>query len=848
MHGHLLMKKTSIINRFSIPLPTILLLVIFLVLPEPAISRSISLVYDDSGSMRTDNRWSYANYAVQALAALLHKDDHLVVERMNNGMALIKPAGLAPRLDDIRAWGKPENNAGTPYQAVHTAMLRLASSEVVQKGTTNWLIIITDGDFHHKQCNAPGNCSNKEKDRVIEDIKNEIQYFIKNTNAKVRVAFLLIGDNADKEIANIWKKEKPEQVNIFSVSNAKNLLEEMRKIAALITGRDDARINVQSNKQIIQFNSVFPLRRITVFQQGTTAPGNIENVQIPNGIFNPEKVTHSILGHDRLAGKITHIGGQRVMPVGEYIIEFDRQIKKAETQILLEAAVNFSVSITDLSNNKLTASFANQGYNLCDDKQVKIKLRFYQAGTSVPLVLDKNLLKKLTVKGSSNQQTIAFNFNANNAYFQSEAISIITGEQTLSVEARYPGYFHLKSNVFKVIGKECIQNMTVTMSHKSIDVPYLFATKPQPVDGETTLSITSTEKLGNVMPLIITADGIPDGITLQIADQTLTQKNKKVTLNNYKMGNNFTVKILRNKDYRESQAKDIKLAITTENPQVRWLQNEAVLTLQPKPRDLSIEFELTDWKAKVNKLNEATPLGIQLLANGKPINVAELQLWDLALVAGQNHRLKLTFKQNQNNIKYPFQLAVSPYFGSPCFTATGNIPITIEAKGPFPSKQNTAQINLNIISIPWWKKCTPLIFKILSLLVFLWWLFGILNKKRFASSGIVTYQSFSTASRGVTKATQKQTFYLAQNNFVSFVSRWVIPYKPETKLIEGIKFRAGGSAVHIIIPKNYQEKGMTLGGISLEDPGKKDTLLNTSVVLEISRSTRKQSYEYNRNL
>ena len=38
---------------------------------EEAKERVVSLVYDDSGSMRNNDRWKYANYALQSLVALL---------------------------------------------------------------------------------------------------------------------------------------------------------------------------------------------------------------------------------------------------------------------------------------------------------------------------------------------------------------------------------------------------------------------------------------------------------------------------------------------------------------------------------------------------------------------------------------------------------------------------------------------------------------------------------------------------------------------------------------------------------------------------------------------------------
>ena len=38
---------------------------------ERRAKRVVSLVYDDSGSMRNNDRWKYANYALQSLVALL---------------------------------------------------------------------------------------------------------------------------------------------------------------------------------------------------------------------------------------------------------------------------------------------------------------------------------------------------------------------------------------------------------------------------------------------------------------------------------------------------------------------------------------------------------------------------------------------------------------------------------------------------------------------------------------------------------------------------------------------------------------------------------------------------------
>lgn len=44
-------------------------------------SRTISVVYDDSGSMKKNDKWVYANYAFQTLISLLDKKDKVLVQK-----------------------------------------------------------------------------------------------------------------------------------------------------------------------------------------------------------------------------------------------------------------------------------------------------------------------------------------------------------------------------------------------------------------------------------------------------------------------------------------------------------------------------------------------------------------------------------------------------------------------------------------------------------------------------------------------------------------------------------------------------------------------------------------------
>ena len=44
----------------------------------------VSVVYDDSGSMKKESNWSSANYAMQAFAALLNKEDGMYITYMSS--------------------------------------------------------------------------------------------------------------------------------------------------------------------------------------------------------------------------------------------------------------------------------------------------------------------------------------------------------------------------------------------------------------------------------------------------------------------------------------------------------------------------------------------------------------------------------------------------------------------------------------------------------------------------------------------------------------------------------------------------------------------------------------------
>lgn len=90
---------------------------------EEAKERVVSLVYDDSGSMRNNDRWKYANYALQSLVALLDEKDkfsYVPMSKPNDPLNIsLTKDKRQTEIEGIGAW---KTYLNTPFSAVETAM------------------------------------------------------------------------------------------------------------------------------------------------------------------------------------------------------------------------------------------------------------------------------------------------------------------------------------------------------------------------------------------------------------------------------------------------------------------------------------------------------------------------------------------------------------------------------------------------------------------------------------------------------------------------------------------------------------------------------------------------------
>lgn len=92
---------------------------------------SFQFVYDDSGSMRNNDRWKYANYALQSLVALLDEKDkfsYVPMSKPNDPLNIsLAKDKRQMEIEGIGAW---KTYLNTPFSAVETAMQSIKRKQI----------------------------------------------------------------------------------------------------------------------------------------------------------------------------------------------------------------------------------------------------------------------------------------------------------------------------------------------------------------------------------------------------------------------------------------------------------------------------------------------------------------------------------------------------------------------------------------------------------------------------------------------------------------------------------------------------------------------------------------------
>ena len=320
---------------------------------EEAKERVVSLVYDDSGSMRNNDRWKYANYALKSLVALLDEKDtfsYVPMSKPNDPLNIsLTKDKRQTEIEGIGAW---KTYLNTPFSAVETAMQSIKKEADIDGKREFWLIVLTDGAFN-----------DLEKDKIggKEQILQKLAQFKKEMDAKkISLHPILITMEEDlgqqekaqlNTFKEIWKKE----INGVTMpsSGEDGIVKSVNQVAALVANRDpfssvESIVKTKVVGKKVEITTPFPLKRMTLVRQSPSLP-DYQVTQISKPLQLQSSFSIHAPGEAKLFGNIVHISteNEEVIKPGTYTIEVDRDIEKEGLQVLVEPALNYTVSTYD---------------------------------------------------------------------------------------------------------------------------------------------------------------------------------------------------------------------------------------------------------------------------------------------------------------------------------------------------------------------------------------------------------------------------------------------------------------------------------------------------------------------
>lgn len=393
----------------------------------------VSIVYDDSGSMHMDDqlKWAYANYAMQAFAGMLNKEDVLMINYMssvqqnNNRPVVIDTTNRVNSVNEIRMHSA---SGDTPFKAIDGAYENLKSYQDNNLNTQYWLVVMTDGEFNETELSAVEN--------KLVSIAGE-----KMSNGSLpQIIYFSMCDTQDNFTP---KNNLKNNISIKRADEAKDIAETISDISDEISGRysvSDNEIKLVDDRTI-EVSSKIPLVNIGVLTQFSEAEvtdvkvdgGTSITVESNVGIKYPEvegrKTDTSLTGNVALAGN-----GSSNIPAGRYTITFSAPIAKEEIDVMFEPAIELRLILTSDGEEVKDVSKIQIGTELCATAEL------YEMGTDN--IIDLKLLPSGIVQSIKHTEDNELINEVNGNIME----NIIVGDKLTIISASYelPGYFNLR--------------------------------------------------------------------------------------------------------------------------------------------------------------------------------------------------------------------------------------------------------------------------------------------------------------------------------------------------------------------------------------------------------------------
>lgn len=346
-------------KRFlSIVICASLLIAIMSVLPAFALQtgdmyarKVVSVVYDDSGSMKSDNRNCFASYAAQVFGSLMNERDLLNISFMKgadkdivvNDLSAAKRDALINQIYEATK----KSDSETPYGTVTRALEYLLENGMREKGkrtddTRYWLVVTTDGEM----TDAPGIFNKKVQRGVLaERLKKML-----DTYDNLSIIFLSINEE-EYDMTDVSDKSVAALVNtpgFYSefVRSSAEVVSSLERFSNYITGRykaNSSNIKIDGNKVTFTMGKEEPtVKTLSVLLQNTSAVlrrAVCENTELtPYMTSSIRSLNTAVIGNG--ACITLSAGGDAPIPSGQIVLEFSGNITPDNISLLCEPALD----------------------------------------------------------------------------------------------------------------------------------------------------------------------------------------------------------------------------------------------------------------------------------------------------------------------------------------------------------------------------------------------------------------------------------------------------------------------------------------------------------------------------
>ena len=282
-------------------------------------------------------RWSYTDYAMQALIALLNEQDELYITFMSDPFTAVQmdTSDLSGTIKKIHDW---TDSGGTPGEALDTARQKLGDISESDTTAQFWLVIMTDGGI-----TMPSSLQDK-----LNSYKNNKM----SNGTLLNVVYLGMGAAARAT------EDKANNLHTYVADSDIEIISTLQDVANLVSGRLNADQVSQVDSKTISISSKLPLYSISILSHKSNAKVvsaktveedlNIQrNLSLDATNLQPNGAPiDTLYGNAAVVNKLNSKSELQVIPAGTYTITFSADVDINNMTIQVEPAIALKAEIS----------------------------------------------------------------------------------------------------------------------------------------------------------------------------------------------------------------------------------------------------------------------------------------------------------------------------------------------------------------------------------------------------------------------------------------------------------------------------------------------------------------------